>query len=51
MFGYAGEINFDPIFLIGIGACAAGLLNNAGVPQSGRDRPRLDDAAKTVDPR
>ncbi|HJU16341.1 MAG TPA: branched-chain amino acid ABC transporter permease [Stellaceae bacterium] len=32
LFGYAGEVNFGPTFLIGIGAYAAGLLNNAGVP-------------------
>ncbi|MGH7093031.1 MAG: branched-chain amino acid ABC transporter permease [Stellaceae bacterium] len=32
LFGYAGEVNFGPTFLIGVGAYAAGLLNNAGVP-------------------
>ena len=30
LFGFAGEVNFGPTFLIGIGAYGAGLLNNAG---------------------
>src|SRR5277367_4997896 len=30
LFGFAGEVNFGPTFLIGIGAYSAGLLNNAG---------------------
>jgi branched-chain amino acid transport system permease protein len=34
LFGYAGEVNFGPTFLIGLGAYAAGLLNNAGVPMA-----------------
>lgn len=29
LFGYAGEVNFGPTFLIGIGAYAAGLCNSA----------------------
>ena len=32
LFGYAGEVNFGPTFLIGIGAYAAGIMNNHGVP-------------------
>jgi branched-chain amino acid transport system permease protein len=32
LFGFAGEVNFGPTFLIGLGAYAAGLLNNQGVP-------------------
>ena len=32
LFGYAGEVNFGPTFLIGLGAYSAGLMNNAGVP-------------------
>src|SRR5579875_212271 len=33
LFGYAGEVNFGPTFLIGIGAYTAGMLNGyAGVP-------------------
>ncbi|MDA8305808.1 MAG: branched-chain amino acid ABC transporter permease [Deltaproteobacteria bacterium] len=33
LFGYSGEVNFGPTFLIGIGAYAAALLNvNAGLP-------------------
>jgi len=32
LFGFAGEVNFGPTFLIGLGAYAAGLLNNEGVP-------------------
>jgi branched-chain amino acid transport system permease protein len=31
LFGFAGEVNFGPTFLIGLGAYAAGLLNNQGV--------------------
>jgi len=30
LFGFAGEVNFGPTFMIGVGAYAAGLLNNAG---------------------
>ncbi len=30
LFGFAGEVNFGPTFLIGLGAYAAGLMNNAG---------------------
>jgi len=30
LFGFAGEVNFGPTFMIGLGAYAAGLLNNAG---------------------
>jgi branched-chain amino acid transport system permease protein len=30
LFGFAGEVNFGPTFLIGLGAYGAGLLNNAG---------------------
>lgn len=32
LFGFAGEVNFGPTFLIGTGAYAAGLLNTHGVP-------------------
>ena len=32
LFGFAGEVNFGPTFLIGLGAYAAGLLDNHGVP-------------------
>lgn len=33
LFGYAGEVNFGPTFLIGLGAYAAALLNNlVGLP-------------------
>ena len=32
LFGYAGEVNFGPTFLIGLGAYGAGLLNTAGWP-------------------
>ena len=32
LFGFAGEVNFGPTFLIGLGAYAAGLLNVHGVP-------------------
>ena len=32
LFGFAGEVNFGPTFLIGLGAYAAGLLNTHGVP-------------------
>jgi branched-chain amino acid transport system permease protein len=32
LFGFAGEVNFGPTFLIGLGAYAAGLLNTAGWP-------------------
>src|SRR5579872_2875076 len=32
LFGFAGEVNFGPTFLIGLGAYGAGLLNNAGWP-------------------
>lgn len=33
LFGYAGEVNFGPTFLIGIGAYAAAILNNVlGLP-------------------
>src|SRR6185437_7138085 len=31
LFGYAGEVNFGPTFLIGLGAYGAGLMNNAGI--------------------
>ncbi|HSU04177.1 MAG TPA: branched-chain amino acid ABC transporter permease [Acetobacteraceae bacterium] len=31
LFGFAGEVNFGPTFLIGLGAYAAGLMNNAGL--------------------
>ena len=30
LFGFAGEVNFGPTFLIGLGAYGAGLMNNAG---------------------
>ncbi|HTW69695.1 MAG TPA: branched-chain amino acid ABC transporter permease, partial [Acetobacteraceae bacterium] len=30
LFGFAGEVNFGPTFMIGLGAYAAGLMNNAG---------------------
>jgi branched-chain amino acid transport system permease protein len=30
LFGFAGEVNFGPSFLIGVGAYAAGLLNHYG---------------------
>lgn len=32
LFGYAGEVNFGPTFLIGLGAYSAGIMNNGGVP-------------------
>ena len=32
LFGFAGEVNFGPTFLIGLGAYAAGLLDNHGWP-------------------
>ncbi len=32
LFGFAGEVNFGPTFLIGLGAYTAGLLDNHGVP-------------------
>jgi branched-chain amino acid transport system permease protein len=32
LFGYAGEVNFGPTFLIGLGAYGSGLLNNWGLP-------------------
>jgi branched-chain amino acid transport system permease protein len=32
LFGFAGEVNFGPTFLIGLGAYGAGLMNNAGIP-------------------
>jgi len=32
LFGFAGEVNFGPTFLIGLGAYGAGLMNNAGWP-------------------
>ena len=33
LFGYAGEVNFGPTFLIGVGAYSAGMLNSyAGIP-------------------
>jgi branched-chain amino acid transport system permease protein len=32
LFGFAGEVNFGPTFLIGLGAYGAGLLNNGGWP-------------------
>ncbi len=32
LIGFAGEVNFGPTFLIGLGAYAAGLLDNHGVP-------------------
>jgi branched-chain amino acid transport system permease protein len=32
LFGFAGEVNFGPTFLIGLGAYSAGLMNNAGLP-------------------
>ena len=31
LFGFAGEVNFGPTFMIGVGAYAAGLMNNAGI--------------------
>ena len=31
LFGFAGEVNFGPTFLIGLGAYGAGLLNTAGL--------------------
>ncbi|HUB12887.1 MAG TPA: branched-chain amino acid ABC transporter permease [Acetobacteraceae bacterium] len=31
LFGFAGEVNFGPTFLIGVGAYTAGLMNNAGI--------------------
>ncbi len=31
LFGFAGEVNFGPTFLIGLGAYGAGLMNNAGL--------------------
>ena len=32
LFGFAGEVNFGPTFLIGLGAYTAGILNGYGVP-------------------
>ncbi|MGC8525146.1 MAG: branched-chain amino acid ABC transporter permease [Acidibrevibacterium sp.] len=32
LFGFAGEVNFGPTFLIGLGAYTAGLLDNHGLP-------------------
>ncbi|HEY1796047.1 MAG TPA: branched-chain amino acid ABC transporter permease [Stellaceae bacterium] len=32
LFGFAGEVNFGPTFLIGLGAYGAGLMNNGGLP-------------------
>ncbi|HZT86869.1 MAG TPA: branched-chain amino acid ABC transporter permease [Stellaceae bacterium] len=32
LFGYAGQVNFGPTFLIGLGAYGAGILNNQGLP-------------------
>jgi branched-chain amino acid transport system permease protein len=32
LFGFAGEVNFGPTFLIGLGAYGAGLMNNGGFP-------------------
>ncbi len=32
LFGFAGEVNFGPTFLIGLGAYGAGLLDNQGYP-------------------
>jgi branched-chain amino acid transport system permease protein len=32
LFGFAGEVNFGPTFLIGLGAYTAAILNTAGVP-------------------
>ncbi|MDA8251463.1 MAG: hypothetical protein M0Z28_20160, partial [Rhodospirillales bacterium] len=29
LFGFAGEVNFGPTFLIGLGAYTAGILDNA----------------------
>ncbi|KTS40171.1 ABC transporter permease, partial [Methylobacterium indicum] len=31
LFGFAGEVNFGPTFLIGLGAYTAGILNGHGV--------------------
>ena len=31
LFGFAGEVNFGPTFLIGLGAYTAALMNNAGM--------------------
>jgi len=31
LFGFAGEVNFGPTFLIGLGAYTAALMNNAGI--------------------
>ena len=36
LFGFAGEVNFGPTFLIGLGAYGAGLLNS---PKYGPSRP------------
>ena len=32
LFGFAGEVNFGPTFLIGVGAYSAAILNTNGVP-------------------
>jgi branched-chain amino acid transport system permease protein len=32
LFGFAGEVNFGPTFLIGLGAYTAAILNTAGLP-------------------
>jgi branched-chain amino acid transport system permease protein len=32
LFGFAGEVNFGPTFLIGLGAYGAGLMNTWGLP-------------------
>ena len=46
LFGFAGEVNFGPTFLIGVGAYTAGILNNRyGIspyfPSSSALSPRL----------
>ena len=32
LFGFAGEVNFGPTFLVGLGAYGAGILNAQGYP-------------------
>ena len=34
LFGFAGEVNFGPTFLIGVGAYTAGILNNQSAGRS-----------------
>src|ERR1700719_4322995 len=38
LFGFAGEVNFGPTFLIGTGAYTAGILDNLYQPPSWRCR-------------